>query len=62
MQVMKESAKLKIEIIGNSLVVQCLELWPSTAEGMGSIPGQGTKILDASQKRKKKKIKLIEIV
>ena len=62
MQVMKESAKLKIEIIGNFLVVQCLELWPSTAEGMGSIPGQGTKILDASQKRKKKKIKLIEIV
>ena len=33
---------------GNSLVVQWLELWAFTAEGLGSIPGQGTKFLQAS--------------
>ena len=47
----------RIEIfVGNSLVVQWLEFHVSTAEGPGSIPGQGTKIPQAawrSQKRKK---------
>ena len=43
-----------------SLVVLWLRLWASTAEGVGSIPGQGTKILYAmwcSLKGKKNKIK-----
>ena len=31
--------------LGTSPVVQCLRLCASTAEGMGSIPGQGIKIL-----------------
>ena len=31
----------------NSMVVQQLELCVSTAGGVGSIPGQGTKILHA---------------
>ena len=35
---------LKREIKGNSLVVQWLGLHAFTAEGLGSIPGQGTKI------------------
>ena len=30
--------------MGNSLAVQWLGLWASTAGGVGSIPGQGTKI------------------
>ena len=32
-----------------SLRVQWLRLNPSTAEGMGSIPGQGTRVLHALQ-------------
>ena len=43
---------------GTSLVVQWLRLSASTAEGMGSIPGWGTKIPCAvgyGQKKKKKK-------
>ena len=32
---------------GTSLVVQWLKPYASTTEGMGSIPGQGTKILSA---------------
>ena len=35
--------------VGTSLVVQWLKLHASTAEGMGSIPGQGTKILHATR-------------
>ena len=38
-------------------MVQCLRLCTSTAGGMGSIPGQATKIVHAlrfSQKKKKK--------
>ena len=41
-----------------SLVVQWLRLCASTTGGLGSIPGQGTKILHATscnQKKKKKK-------
>ena len=44
---------------GTSLVVQWLRLHTSNAEGMGLIPGQGTKIPHAtwcSQKKKKKSI------
>ena len=40
---------------GNSLVVQWLGLSAFTAESLGSIPGQGTKILKATQCSKKKK-------
>ena len=43
---------------GTSLAVQWLRLRASTARGMGSIPGQGTKIPHATwhgQKIKKKK-------
>ena len=39
----------------DSLVVQWLGPCPSTAEGSGSIPGWGTKILQAEGKKKKKK-------
>ena len=47
-----------IQNIGNSLVVQWLGLCAFTAEGQGSVPGQGTKIPQAKwhgQKKKKKK-------
>ena len=36
-------------IIGNSLVVQWLELQTFTAEGVGSVPGWGPKIPQAMQ-------------
>ena len=45
--------------MGTSLVVQWLRICASTAGGMGSIPGWGTKIPHAaqsSQKQTKKKI------
>ena len=45
--------------LGISLVVQWLRLHASTAEGLGSIPGQGTKIPHAvwyGQKKKKMKV------
>ena len=48
-------------LFGNSPDVQWLGLCTSTAGGMGSIPGQGTKIPHAtlcSQRKKKKKIYL----
>ena len=42
--------------LGSSLVVQLLGLWAFTAEGVGSVPGQGTnKILQAVQGQKEKK-------
>ena len=40
---------------GNSLEIQWLGLGAFTAMGLGSIPGQGTKILQASQGSWKKK-------
>jgi len=40
---------------GTSLVVQWIRLWASTTEGMGSIPGQRTKIPHATQPKKKKR-------
>ena len=52
-----------IHSIGDSLVVQWLGLCTFTAEGTDSIPGQGTKILQAMQcgKKKKKKKKLYRV-
>ena len=52
--------KLKEVSGGTSLVVQQLRLCTSTAEGVGSILGGGTKIPHAmwcDQKKKKKKFK-----
>ena len=40
---------------GTSLAVQWLRLCASTAEGTGSIPGQGTKIPHATEHSQKKK-------
>ena len=40
---------------GNSLVVQRLKLHASTAQGTGSVPGRGTKIMHAAQHSQKKK-------
>ena len=48
----------KIQVQGNSLADQRLGLHAFTAEGPGSIPGQGTEIPQAtwgSKKKKKKK-------
>ena len=45
----------RIESPENSLAVQWLGLCAFTAEGMGSIPGQGTKILQAAPHNRKKK-------
>ena len=42
---------------GNSLGVQCLGLCAFTAESPASIPGQGTKILQAVQGGQKQKQK-----
>ena len=48
---------IRIELLGNSLVVKWLGLLAFTAEDMGSIPGRGTKIPQAAwygQERKRK--------
>ena len=50
-------AAVKEENLGNFLVVQWLGPRTSTAGGTGSIPGQGTKIPQAVQPKKKKKRK-----
>ena len=42
---------------GTSLVAQWLRLHTSTTGGMGSIPGQGTKISHATQPKKKERKK-----
>lgn len=41
--------------VGNSLVIQCLELGALTAKGPGFAPGQGITIPQAAQQKKKKK-------
>ena len=60
-KVLKWKSSIKNSITkGNSLVVQWLGLPAFTAKGMGLIPGQGTKTLQAawfSQKKKRKKKK-----
>ena len=43
-----------INILGNSLAVQWLGLCLFTAKGVGSIPGQGTKIMQAVRCSQKK--------
>ena len=48
-------ANAKIPDLGNSLVFQWLGLHAFTAEGPGSIPGQGTKIPQAVSRGQKKK-------
>ena len=45
--------KIKKMYIGNSLAVQWLGLGTFTAEGLGSVPGRGTKILHVAKKKKK---------
>ena len=58
---MDYTLQLKGRDWGNSLAVQWLGLHASTAGGMRSIPGQGTKILQAvrcGQKKKKKRLGL----
>ena len=50
-----EDTAIKHTIGGMSLMVQWLGLCASTAGGVGSIPGQGTKILKAMQHGQKKK-------
>ena len=55
------SDALKAEIQGNSLAIQWLRLCTLTAEGLGSIPGQGTKIPQAMRHGQKKKKKRAEI-
>ena len=46
---------------GTSLVVQWLGLRVSTAGGLGSIPGWGTKILQATQCGQKKRVVLYTV-
>ena len=53
--------KDKKSATGNSLVVQWLGLGAFTAVGLGSIPGGGTKILQAAQHSHKKKKECHEI-
>ena len=44
-----------MRVLGNSLVVQGLGLHAFTAKGAGSVPGWGTKILQATHGAAKKK-------
>ena len=46
---------LAVGVGGTSLAIQRLGVFPFTAEGVGLIPGQGTKIPQASHAAKKKK-------
>ena len=48
-------AFIKTAIMGNSLAVQWLGSWASTAEGLGLIPGQGTEIPQTTRCGQKKK-------
>ena len=45
----KDKRKKNLGVVENSLVVQWLGLRAFTAEGPGSIPGWGTKILQATR-------------
>lgn len=47
--------------VGNSLVIQCLELGALTAKGPGFAPGQGITIPQAAQQKKKKEKERKEI-
>ena len=57
----KEREKQNMLQDGTSLAVQWLRFCTSTAEGVGSIPGQGSKILHVSQHGKKKKKMLQDV-
>ena len=46
--------QLRNVIVGDSPVTQWLGLHASSAEGLGLIPGQGTKILQAERRGQKK--------
>ena len=48
---------MSIKYIGNSLAVQWLGLWASTAGGTGLIPGRGAKIPHATRCGQNKQIK-----
>ena len=52
-----EGAELPLEsvTVGNSLLVQWFGLIALTAEGLGSIPGQGTKIPQATWHKQRKR-------
>jgi len=53
----KKKTNLKIIFgLGNSLLVQWLGLHASTAKGASLVPGWGTKILNATGRKKEKKI------
>jgi len=54
-KLVKEILQTRETTPGNSMVVQCLGLCASTTGGVGSIPGQGSKIPHAAQQKKKKK-------
>ena len=54
----KNNKRIKVNI-ENFLVVQWLGLCTSTAEGLGSIPVEGTKILQATWHSKHKFLKKI---
>ena len=56
----KKRRQFKNIHLGNSLAVQWLGLCTFTAEGLGSIPGPGTRILQAVQHGTKKKKKVIQ--
>ena len=54
-KLVKEILQTRETTPGNSMVVQCLGLCVSPTGGLGSIPGQGSKIPHAAQQQKKKK-------
>ena len=59
---MQERDGFIIVSIGNSLMVQSLRLYASTAESAGLIPGPGTKIPHATWHGQKKKAVLTVVV
>ena len=52
---LKKKMSLAVGVGGTSLAIQWLGVFPFTAEGVGSIPGQGTKIPQVAHAAKKKK-------
>ena len=58
-KLVKEILQTRETTPGNSMVVQCLGLCVSPTGGLGSIPGQGSKIPHAAQQQKKKKKEMI---
>ena len=54
-QSIQEVNGIEVDNVGTSLAVQQLGLRALTAEGPGSIPGQGTKIPQAARPSQKKK-------